>query len=81
MLDLRVDYSSKHLAVCANNDNYMFSNISASSKETANLRSLNLFELINLRFVIIKILCAERLVQCLIKIVNQPASILNAGNR
>ena len=32
MLDLRVDYSSKHLAVCPNNDNYMFSNISASSK-------------------------------------------------
>ena len=41
----------------------MFSNISASSKRTANLRSLNLFELLNLKLVIIKILRAERFVK------------------
>ena len=66
MLDLRVDYSSKHPAVCTNIDNKMFLNISASSKSTTNLRCSNLFELINLRFVIIKILRSERSVQWLI---------------
>ena len=64
MLDLRVDYSSEHPAICANNDNQIFLNISDSFKRTANLRSSNLFELINLRFVIIKIRSAERFVQC-----------------